>query len=76
MTRTMVYLPDELHRSLKHLAVERGTSMAKLVQEAVETLYQEDIEDLQMGRKRLSEYLARRKPVTPYTDYRSKRLKR
>ena len=76
MTRTMVYLPDELHRSLKHLAVERGTSMAKLVQEAVETLYQEDIEDLQMGRKRLSEYLARRKQVTPYTDYRSKRLKR
>ena len=75
MMRTMVYLPDELHRGLKHLAVERGTSMVKLVQEAVETLYREDLEDLQIGRKRLQEYLASPKRVSSYRRYRAKRLK-
>ena len=75
MTRTMVYLPDELHRGLKHLAVERSTSLAKLVQEAVETLYQEDLEDLQVGRKRLEEYLARPHQSKAYETYRTKRIK-
>jgi len=75
MTRTMVYLPDEIHRGLKYLAVERRTSMAKLVQEAVEMLYREDLEDLQIGRKRLQEYLAHPTRVIPYEVYRKKRLK-
>ena len=76
MTRTMVYLPDELHRGLKHLAVERHTSLAKLVQEAVETLYQEDLEDLQIGRERLRDYFAHPEQAISYATYRSKRRKR
>lgn len=76
MTRTMVYLPDEVHKGLKHLAVERHTSMAKLVQEAVETLYQEDLEDLRIGRKRLLEHLAHPERALSYEAYRSKRMKR
>lgn len=75
MTRTMVYLPDELHRGLKHLAVERHTSLAKLVQEALEVLYEEDLEDLEIGRKRLREYLAAPEKAIPYEVYRAKRLK-
>ena len=75
MTRTMVYLPDEIHQGLKYLAVERRTSMAKLVQEAVETLYREDLEDLQIGRKRMQEYLAHPERAIPYETYRKKRLK-
>ncbi len=76
MTRTMVYLPDELHRGLKHLAVERHTSLARLVQEAVEVLYQEDLEDLRIGRERLHDYLKSPERTSPYSAYRSKRLRR
>lgn len=76
MTRTMVYLPDELHQGLKHLAVERRTSLAKLVQEAVEVLYQEDLEDLRIGRQRLHGYLKHPERATSYATYRSKRFKR
>ena len=76
MTRTMVYLPDEIHRGLKHLAVERRTSLAKLVQEAVEVLYREDLEDLRIGRERLRDYTAHPEATTPYEAYRKKRLSR
>ncbi len=75
MTRTMVYLPDDLHRGLKHLAVERHTSLAKLVQEAVEVLYEEDLEDLRIGRERLRDYTKHPEQGISYVDYRKKRLK-
>ena len=42
MIRTMVYLPNQLHKSIKHLAVRRETSIAKLVTEALEVLYQKE----------------------------------
>ena len=65
----MVYLPDELHRGLKHLAVERGTSLAKIVQEAVEVLYKEDLEDLRIGRERFRDYLKDPQQAIPYTEF-------
>lgn len=74
--RTMVYLPDQLHRAVKHLAVERRTSFAHLVREALETLYQEDIEDLKLGHERLEDYLAHRSKTVSYSAYRAKRLKK
>ena len=76
MIRTMVNLPDELHRAIKHLAVERRTSIAKMVTEALEALYQEDIEDLEEGRKHLKEFLSHPEKGIPYEVYRAKRLKR
>ena len=76
MTRTMIYLPDKVHKGLKHLAVERRTSMAKLIQEAVEVLYQEDLDDLKVGHERLQDYLAHPEQSTDYSSYREKRLKR
>ena len=76
MIRTMVYLPEGLHKAIKHLAVERGTSIAKLVTEALEVLYKEDIEDLNVGRERLEHYLAHSDKTVPYVFYRAKRLKR
>ena len=74
--RTMVYLPNELHRGLKHLAVERGTSLAKLVREALEIFYREDIADLRVARKRLQEYLKHPARAIPYRAHGAKRLKR
>lgn len=75
MIRTMVYLPEALHKAVKHLAVERGTSLAKLVTEALEAFYKEDIEDLGVGRERLKTYLKNTDKAVSYTDYRSKRSK-
>lgn len=73
MTRTMVYLPEGLHRGLKHLAVERDTSMTELIREAVEVLYREDLKDLQIGRTRLRDYLAHPERAISYERYRSRR---
>ena len=76
MIRTMVYLPESLHKSIKHLAVERGTSIARLVTEALEALYHEDIDDLKTGRERLEHYLSHPTKAIAYSDYRAKRLKK
>ncbi len=73
MVRTMVYLPESLHRNLKHLAIERHTSLTGLVREGVEALYQEDLEDLKIGQKRLKELLTHPKQAVPYAEYRSRR---
>lgn len=73
MTRTMVYLEEELHRRLKHLAVERHTSLAALIREAVAAQYWEDVDDLRVGRQRLAEYLKHPERSLPYTVYRARR---
>ena len=74
MTRTMVYLENELHRRLKHLAVERQTSLAALIREAVTSLYREDLEDLRIGRQRRAEYFKHPARVISYERYRAERL--
>lgn len=76
MFRTMIYLPEALHRGLKHLAVERDTSLTQLVREAVEVLYREDLQDLRIGERRLREYLAHPERAIPYAQYRSRQRRR
>ena len=73
MTRTMVYLENDLHRRLKHLAIERQTSLAALIREAVDRLYREDVEDLRIGRQRLADYLEHPEQSIPYASYRTRR---
>lgn len=73
MVRTMVYLPEPLHRSLKYLAIERHTSLTGLIREGAEALYREDREDLRMGQKRLKEHLAHPERAVSYSGYRSRR---
>jgi len=46
MTRTTVYLSDELHQGLKHLAVERHCSMADLLRMAASEAFASDLLDL------------------------------
>lgn len=76
MTRTMIYLPDELHKHLKHLAVERNTSMTELLREAAEILCQEDLDDLRTSQKRLQSYFKNPQKAIPYEQYKIRRLKR
>ena len=73
MTRTMVYLPEALHRGLKHLAIEQDTSLTALIREAVEMLYREDLDDLRIGRQRLKEYLSHPGQAVAYESYRAQR---
>ena len=73
MVRTMVYLPEPLYRGLKHLAIERHTSLTGLVREGVENLYKEDLEDLKAGGKRLKEFLAHPEQAISYLEYRGRR---
>ena len=46
MKRTMILLPSETHKRLKHAAVERETSLGQLVRDAVESMLLEDREDI------------------------------
>ena len=47
MKRTTIFLPDEVHKNLKYMALGHNVSMAELLREAVESVYKEAREDLQ-----------------------------
>ena len=51
MVRTTIYLPEELHSGLKHLAVELHCPMADLLRKAVESTYERELEDLRAAQK-------------------------
>ncbi len=56
MMRTVIQLPERTHRALKHLAVDRGASLAAVIREAVERTYHEDIADIERAQKLLAGY--------------------
>ncbi len=56
MRKTMIYLPDEVHKNLKRLAVERDTSMAELIRDAAVAVLEEEREDLEDAKKALLEF--------------------
>ena len=71
LKRTTIFLTGEQHESLRRLAFERRTSMAKLLREAaVEIL--EDEEDVREGLKALAD---ERGTIT-WDQYRKRREKR
>lgn len=76
MKKTMVYLPEALHKNLKRLAVERETSLAELVRDAATALIAEDQDDIAAGTKALAEF--RRNPASAIglDDYHAKRTRR
>ena len=58
MKRTMIYLPDEIHKGLRELALEADTSVAELIRRAVKTVYGEDIEDIRVMEEEIANYRA------------------
>ena len=76
MIRTTIFLPKDLHNSLKHLAVERQCSMADLLREAAEQLYKEDLADLRAARKAWIAHLKVSDKAVSARQYFSKRSKR
>lgn len=59
MVRTTIYLTDEIHNGLKHLAVERKQSMADLLRKAVVTVYEYDLKGLRAAQKAWKKRLKR-----------------
>lgn len=75
MIRTTIYLPDELHNNLKHLAIEFRRPMADLVREAVEAAYEQNLKDLQAARVGWKKYLKDPSKAIPAREYFAKRRK-
>lgn len=76
MIRTTIFLPQDLHANLKHLAVERQCSMADLLRDAVERLYKEDLADLRSARKAWAMHSKVADRATPAREYFAKRSKK
>lgn len=73
MVRTTIYLPEQLHNNLKHLAVERRRSMANLLREAVEEVYEQDLKDLHKASKAWKTHLSHPDKAVSARDYFAKR---
>jgi len=54
----MIYLPEQTHEGLRKLAFEANTSIAELIRQAIDTVYSEDIEDIQDMEEELTKYRA------------------
>ena len=73
MKKTMIYLPDELHKNLKRLAVERDTSMAEIIRDAAFAVLEEEREDLDDAKKALQEFRQNPSSAIPLADYHQQR---
>ena len=69
MKRTMVYLPETTHQWLKRLAFEADTSLAELIRRAIDTVYGEDIADIQDMEEELAKYRAHPESAINLEEY-------
>ena len=69
MKRTMVYLPEATHQWLKRLAFEADTSLAELIRRAIDTVYGEDIADIQDMEEELAKYRAHPESAINLEEY-------
>ena len=76
MIRTTIYLSDEVHNGLKHLAVERRQSMANLLRKAVEEVYEDDLKDLHAAQKAWKTHLRQPEKAVSAREYFTKRTKK
>ncbi|GAI32354.1 unnamed protein product [marine sediment metagenome] len=75
MVRTTIYLPEEIHNSLKHLAIEMHCPMADLLRKAVEKTYRQELEDLRIAQKAWKAHLKNPEKAVSARDYFAKRIK-
>ncbi|MCX5796408.1 MAG: ribbon-helix-helix domain-containing protein [Elusimicrobia bacterium] len=75
MVRTTIYLPEELHSGLKHLAVELHCPMADLLRKAVESTYEHELEGLRTAQKAWKLHLRQPGKAVSARSYFAKRAK-
>ena len=71
LKRTTIFLTEEQHEKLRHLAFEQRTSMAKLIRDATLEIL-EDEEDIREGLKALAD----KKGTVTWETYRHRRKER
>jgi hypothetical protein len=72
----MIYLPEQTHEGLRKLAFEANTSIAELIRQAIDTVYSEDIEDIQDMEEELTKYRAHPESATELEKYLQQRKAR
>ena len=75
MVRTTIYLPEELHTGLKHLAVDMHRPMADLLRKAVEETYEHELSDLRAAQKAWKSHLKSPDKAVTARRYFAKRAK-
>ena len=73
MIRTTIYLPDTLHRGIKMMAAANGKSMAVLLREALEQVYDEDLSDIRLAEEAMKGHWGNPKSGVALRDYLAKR---
>lgn len=73
MVRTTIYLPEHIHRGMKMMAAANGKSMADLLREAIEELYDEDLADIRAADEAMREYRKNPKAAISAREYFAKR---
>lgn len=73
MVRTTVYLPERVHRGMKVLAALNGKSMADLLREALEEVYNDDMTDLRRAREAVAGLKKHPETAVGLRDYLAKR---
>lgn len=74
MKRVLIYLPEELHESLREVAHRARASMSELIRVAIETTYEDELDAIE-GEKGLEEYLADPSSAISWEEFKS-RMKR
>ena len=76
MKRTTIFLPDEVHKNLKYMALDHNVSMAELLREAVESVYKEDLQDIQLAKQARIEHKKNPKRTVEAAELFSEKKKR
>jgi len=69
MIGTTVYLPDDLHEGLKHIAVARRCSMADLLRQSAAEAYAEDLKDLRAAQRAWRKHLRHPGEAIPAREF-------
>jgi predicted DNA-binding protein len=54
MVRTTIYLPERVHEGMKVMALLNGTTMADLLRDALQEVYEEQLEHASAARETLA----------------------
>ena len=75
MRRTTLYLPEKTHRFMKKLSASCERSMGQIVEEAVDYLFQEELQDIRDAEKALAHYKRNPSSAVSFEDYLKRRAR-
>jgi hypothetical protein len=73
MRRTTLYLPEKTHRMMKRLSARCERSMGRIVEQAVDYLFQEELRDIEDAEKALTQYKRNPASAVSFDDYLKRR---